>query len=101
MLFAQFENSGFRCPGRQCGEDNLQYGTPAEKPGLDHNARHGGEQHQQHNTRGLPLVMGIGGACDSENHLFLVNCLLCCFTRLNAGDRRGDGRFAWVVIGCG
>ncbi len=60
MLFAQFENSGFRCPGRQCGEDNLQYGTPAEKPGLDHNARHGGEQHQQHNTRGLPLVMGIG-----------------------------------------
>ena len=100
-LFTQFENSGFGRPGRQGGEDNLQYGAPAEKPGLDHNARHSGEQHQQHNTRGLPLVMGIGGACDSENHLFLVNCLLCCFTRLNAGDSRGDGRFARVVIGCG
>lgn len=59
-LFTQFENSGFGRPGRQGGEDNLQYGAPAEKPGLDHNARHSGEQHQQHNTRGLPLVMGIG-----------------------------------------
>jgi hypothetical protein len=43
--------------------------------------------------------MGVRGTCDSENHLILVNCLLCGFLRLNARNRGGDGGFARVIVG--
>ncbi|EPH9933136.1 hypothetical protein ACS384_000415, partial [Klebsiella oxytoca] len=44
--------------------------------------------------------MGVGGTCDSENHLILANCLPGCFPGLNAGDCFSDCRFAAVIIGC-